>query len=77
MNIQTPGKCPICNEPIVVTKISCDNCQTQIEGKFKLCKFCKLTNDQKIFIDVFIKCRGNIKEVEKELYLLSYSQKKT
>ena len=33
--------------------------------------FLRLTNslaaEQKAFIDVFIKCRGNIKEVEKEL----------
>jgi hypothetical protein len=26
-----------------------------------------LTAEQKLFIDVFIKCRGNIKEVEREL----------
>ncbi|HHW47024.1 MAG TPA: DUF2089 domain-containing protein, partial [Clostridiaceae bacterium] len=40
---------------------------TTIEGHFQLCKFCKLTSEQKKFVDAFIKCRGNIKEVEKEL----------
>ena len=67
MSREALGKCPICNEAVTITKISCDSCKTQIEGKFKLCKFCKLTPEQKVFIDVFIKCRGNIKEVEKEL----------
>ena len=61
------GKCPVCNGETEVTKINCDNCGTTIEGHFQLCKFCKLSGDQKTFIDVFIKCRGNIKEVEKEM----------
>jgi hypothetical protein len=61
------GKCPICNGDITITKITCNNCHTTIEGEFDLCKFCKLTTEQKSFIDIFIKCRGNIKEVEKEL----------
>lgn len=61
------GKCPICGAETEVAKISCKNCNTVIEGHFQLCRFCKLTAEQKSFIDVFIKCRGNIKEVEKEL----------
>ncbi len=31
------------------------------------CKFCNLPTEQREFIEVFIKCRGNIKDVEKEL----------
>ena len=61
------GKCPICNSNTYITRINCDECGTTIEGHFHLCKFCRLTLEQKTFIDVFIKCRGNIKEVEKEL----------
>jgi hypothetical protein len=61
------GKCPVCGSDTEVTKITCNNCDTTLEGHFHLCKFCKLTNDQRAFIDVFMKCRGNIKEVEKEL----------
>lgn len=67
MNKEVLGKCPVCKSETVVTRISCDNCNTVIEGEFKLCKFCKLTPEQKQFIDTFIKCRGNIKEMEKEL----------
>jgi hypothetical protein len=61
------GKCPVCGSETEITKISCEECGTTIEGHFQLCKFCKLTADQKSFIDIFIKCRGNIKEVEKEM----------
>ena len=61
------GRCPICDEELKVTKLSCPTCHTHIEGDFSMCKFCRLTNEQKYFIEIFIKSRGNIKEIEKEL----------
>lgn len=67
MNREVLGKCPVCGGDTSITKIRCSRCKTTIEGNFDLCKFCKLTSEQKEFIDVFIKCRGNIKEIEKEL----------
>ncbi len=61
------GKCPVCGENTQITTIYCSDCGTKIEGHFELCRFCRLTDEQKSFIETFIKCRGNIKEVEKEL----------
>ena len=61
------GKCPVCGQNTEVTAISCNECGTRIEGHFQLCRFCMLTQEQKSFIETFVKCRGNIKEVEKEL----------
>ena len=45
----------------------CNYCNTTIEGSFTLCKFCRLGDEQKKFAEIFIKNRGNIKEIEKEL----------
>lgn len=61
------GKCPICDNDITITEMSCRECGTVVKGKFEPCKFCKLSKEQKNFIEVFIKNRGNIKEIEKEL----------
>lgn len=61
------GKCPVCGQNTEVTAICCNDCGTTIEGHFQLCRFCRLKEEQKSFIETFIKCRGNIKEVEKEL----------
>lgn len=61
------GKCPVCGGGTQVTGILCPDCGTKIEGHFHLCRFCRLDADQKNFLEAFIKCRGNIKEVEKEL----------
>lgn len=67
MTREALGKCPICGQSTEVTAISCGSCGTRIEGHFQLCRFCGLTAEQKSFIETFIKCRGNIKDVEKEL----------
>lgn len=61
------GKCPVCGDELKVTRLRCRRCDTSIEGEFSLCKFSRLSREQRQFIEVFIKCRGNIKEVEKEL----------
>ncbi|WP_427340684.1 DUF2089 domain-containing protein [Caloranaerobacter sp. DY30410] len=67
MKKEVIGRCPVCSNELDVTKLHCDYCNTTIEGKFSLCKFCKLNDEQKYFVEVFIKNRGNIKEIEKEL----------
>lgn len=67
MKREVIGKCPVCNDELEVTKLHCNNCKTTIESRFDLCKFCKLNDEQKYFVEVFIKNRGNIKEIEKEL----------
>lgn len=67
MRREVLGKCPVCGEELEVTRLSCRNCHTNIEGNFSLCKFCKLSNEQKYFLEAFIKNRGNIKEIEKDL----------
>lgn len=64
---KAPGICPVCGQGLSVSKLSCGHCSTKIEGEFSLCKFCQLPDEQREFIEVFIKCRGNIKDIEKEL----------
>lgn len=67
MNREVIGKCPVCGKEMEVTRLSCNYCNTTIEGTFTLCKFCRLGDEQKKFAEIFIKNRGNIKEIEKEL----------
>jgi hypothetical protein len=61
------GRCPACGSDLEVTRLQCFNCDTSIEGRFETCRFCLLTRDQKDFVETFIRARGNIKEVEREL----------
>ncbi len=61
------GNCPICGDDMIITSLKCPSCETTISGKFKLDKFSKLKKEHLEFIEVFVKSRGNIKEVEREL----------
>ena len=61
------SRCPICNHTLTVARLTCDSCDTVIENKFSLSKFDYLSDEELYFTETFIRCRGNIKEVEKEL----------
>ena len=61
------SKCPVCGEELRVVSLKCFECNTTINGNFTLNKLSRLSRDQLEFIETFIKCRGNLKEVEKEM----------
>lgn len=61
------SRCPVCNHELTVARLKCDSCDTVIENSFKLSKFDYLSDEELYFTETFIRCRGNIKEVEKEL----------
>ncbi|MEJ6952572.1 DUF2089 family protein [Natronospora cellulosivora (SeqCode)] len=61
------GDCPVCGKNLKIVALHCPSCETEIRGNFTAGKFAKLSNSQLKFVEVFIKSRGNIKEVEREL----------
>lgn len=64
-----PSKCAVCGAPLCITRLTCENCKTELSGAFAPCRYCSLSEKQKLFLDTFLKCRGNIKEVERTLAL--------
>lgn len=61
------SKCPVCYSKLFISKLKCSKCSTVIENDFEMSKFEYLSGEQLKFIEVFLKNRGNIKDVEKEL----------
>jgi hypothetical protein len=61
--------CPVCHNDLIVTQLKCSNCETEFKGKFTLSKFNYLDTEKLYFIEVFVKNRGNIKMIEKEMGL--------
>lgn len=59
--------CPVCSKTLKITKLHCSHCHTTIENEFELSRLASLSKEQLHFVEVFLTCRGNIKEVEKEL----------
>ena len=76
MKYKAPGKCPVCGEKLSIIKLGCPKCSTVIEGDFHPCEFCRLPEEDLSFIKVFIKNRGNIKDIEKGLVEFGDSSEK-
>lgn len=67
MGYKLISKCPVCGGKLRVIKLKCNKCGTLIENEFELSKFEYLGEEQLKFMEIFIMCRGNIKDVEREL----------
>lgn len=60
-----PTKCPVSNEPLHVTRLECDASGVVIEGRFEPNEFALLPPEQVEFLRIFLRVRGNLKEVER------------
>ena len=61
------ARCPVCAEQLKVVRLECDACGTSLQGSFSLGRFHALAAEQLEFLEVFIRARGNFKDVEREL----------
>lgn len=64
---RVPHKCPICNQKLTITEVTCEACGTRMQGHFDGCRFCALSPEDASFLLTFIRNRGSIKDVEREL----------
>ena len=62
-----PRQCPVCTEPLVLTRLSCPRCTTELSGSFESCEFCALTAEDRQLLKVFLASRGNMKDLERHL----------
>ena len=60
-------KCPSCNGNLAVSKLHCHPCDIALEGDFTIPTLLRLNRAQLDFVEVFLKNRGIIREVEREL----------
>jgi hypothetical protein len=64
-------ECPVCDAPLAVTELHCRGCGTSLRGEFVAphCAFCDLAPEQLRFLELFLRCRGNLRDVERALGL--------
>lgn len=62
-----PKKCPACQADLVVTRLSCPECGAEVTGSFSPDFFSSLSPNDFDFVVLFLKSKGNIKEMEREL----------
>jgi hypothetical protein len=67
MKEQIISKCPMCRSKMLISEFRCSECGTAVSGDMEIPNVCLLPEDAYNFMLVFIKNRGNIREIEKEL----------
>jgi hypothetical protein len=60
-------RCPACSSELIVTQQSCTECDTVILGRFKPNIFSRLSPENLEFLELFVKSRGNVKDMEREM----------
>lgn len=64
-----PPHCPSCGSSLIVVKLECPVCKTEVNGEYDLCPVCRLEGEPRSLFDQFMRARGNLKQVQRELGL--------
>lgn len=59
--------CPVCTDELTITRLHCRSCGTALEGEFGVGRFGRLDREQLGLLESFLRSRGNLKEMEREL----------
>jgi hypothetical protein len=61
------GTCPSCETAMEVRRLECTACGVAVEGQFDAGPLARLSREQMTFVEVFLRNRGKIKDVETDL----------
>lgn len=64
-----PNECPVCGGEMIVTTLSCNECDTRIEGRFYNSTFSQLSEAQLDFVELFVRNEGKITRMEQDMEL--------
>src|SRR5512135_2864559 len=59
--------CPVCSGELAVTRLHCRSCGTTLEGDFSVGRFGRLSREQLALLESFLRSRGNLRDMEREL----------
>ena len=64
-----PAQCPSCASDLVITRLQCPACGTEVVGSFTLGRLAALREPHASLLELFLRVRGNVKDMERELGL--------
>lgn len=65
-----PALCPACSTELYITRLQCPACGTEVSGAFSASgRLLNLPEPHASLLELFIRVRGNVKEMERELGL--------
>ena len=60
---EMPRECPSCGKELRVHLMKCPSCNTEVQGDFAPGRFSGLSEEQIDFLEIFVRSRGNLKDV--------------
>jgi hypothetical protein len=67
MTREVIATCPVCEGELQVTHLRCTTCGTGLEGQFSVGRFGRLSREQMYLLESFLRARGNLRDMEREL----------
>jgi hypothetical protein len=67
MNRKILESCPTCGGEFAVSELTCTVCDTVVRSRYSPCPFCRLAPEDLAFMLLFVRHRGNVKDMEREL----------
>ena len=64
---RAPGHCPTCSADLITLRLGCPDCGTEVSGAFDACRYCRLSEDDLATLEVFLRSRGNMRDVQTHL----------
>ncbi len=64
---RAPTSCPVCSHDLITLRVGCPECGTEISGQFEPCRFCRLDGADIELLEVFLRSRGNLRDVQAHL----------
>lgn len=64
--MKLPIVCPSCENSLLVSQMKCAACETEVNGKYELPFYFKLSREEQDFILDFFLSSGSIKEMAKQ-----------
>lgn len=64
---RAPTTCPVCSDSLITLRLGCPECGTELSGHFDTCRYCRLDAGDSELLEVFLRSRGNIRDVQAHL----------
>jgi len=64
-----PARDPVSGGELFISELSSDDSGVSIRGRFEIPKYARLEPEQARFLETFLRCRGMLNSVERELNL--------
>jgi hypothetical protein len=64
-----PTRCPSCQGSLAITRMTCSACGTEVTGVFGLSRLAGLQEPHASLLELFLRVRGNVKDMERVLGL--------